>query len=471
MLHFKDLHGATAHVDQETLEDLNKSLRGSVSLDGSLEYEDARILWNAMVDRRPAMVIRALGASDVQKTVNFARDANLLLAVKSGGHQIAGHGVADAAVLLDLSRMRSVHVDAEARRARVEPGALLGDVDRETQAHNLVVPTGINSTTGIAGLTLGGGFGWTTRKFGMTIDNLVSAEVVTADGAIRTASVQENPDLFWAIRGGGGNFGVVTSFEFDLHPLGPEVLSGLVVHPIADAPGLLAEFARIADAAPKELTIWSVLRQAPPLPFLPSDWHGKPVLIFAACYAGPLGAGEKALAELRSLGDPIADVIAPHRFVDWQSGFDPLLTAGARNYWKSHDFTSLPKEAIDRLVSALATLPDPACEIFLAHVGGRMAEFAPTDTAYPQRKSHFIMNVHGRWEDKAKDDACIGWARQVFQDMAPFAAGSVYVNFMPEDDADRVPDAYGENADRLARIKAKYDPQNLFRMNHNIAPA
>ncbi|MBE1284014.1 MAG: FAD-binding protein [Rhodobacteraceae bacterium] len=465
------LNGGMIAVDVEAVEALNASLRGAVHMPGTPEYDEARTIWNAMVDRRPGMVIRAQGASDVQKAVMFARSAGLLMAVKSGGHQIAGHAVAEGAVLLDLSQMNAVQVDPATRRAQVEPGALLGDLDRETQAHALVCPTGINSTTGIAGLTLGGGFGWTTRKFGMTIDNLISAQVVIADGAILNASAEENPDLFWAIRGGGGNFGVVTSFEFALHPLGPDVLSGLVVHPISDAAGVLREVARIADTAPEELTVWSVMRKAPPLPFLPEEWHGREVLLLAACYAGPMDEGEAAMAELRGLGTPIVDVISPHAFVDWQAAFDPLLTPGARNYWKSHDFKELPGAAIDTLLEAIHSLPDPACEVFIAHVGGKMARVGETETAYPQRSSHFIMNVHTRWEDAAKDDTCISWARDLFNRMEPYSTGSVYVNFMPDDEVERVGGAYGDNVAKLAQIKAKFDPDNFFRLNHNIAPA
>ncbi|KUJ86040.1 FAD-linked oxidase [Ruegeria marisrubri] len=471
MRKFKTLSGKLTEVAQAEVDSLVSALRGSVHRDGEPEFDEARSLWNAMVDRKPALVIRALGTADVRLAVDFARENNLLMAVRSGGHQIAGHAVADDALMLDLSNMNSIHVDPRARTARVEPGATLGDVDKETQAHGLAVPVGVNSTTGIAGLTLGGGFGWTTRKFGMTIDNLISADVVLADGSIVTASNDQNADLFWAIRGGGGNFGVVTSFEFQLHPLGPQVLSGLIVHPIEQAPQLLREFAKIADTASDALTVWSVLRQAPPLPFLPDEWHGREVLVFAACYTGPISEGEKAMEPLRALGEPIADVISPHAFVDWQAAFDPLLTPGVRNYWKSHDLETLPDGAIDTLLNAISGLPDPACEIFIAHVGGRMAQIGPSDTAYPHRSSHFIMNVHTRWEDSAKDDTCIAWARQLFDDMAPFATGSVYVNFMPADEEERLSGAYGANRDRLAAIKARYDPENLFRVNHNIEPA
>ncbi len=424
-----------------------------------------------MVDRKPGLVIRAMGASDVQNAVNFARDNGLLMSVRSGGHQIAGHAVADGALLLDLSQMQSVHVDPKSKTARVEPGASLGDVDTETQAHGLALPVGINSTTGIAGLTLGGGFGWITRKFGMTIDNLVSADVITADGQQRRASASENSDLFWAICGGGGNFGVVTSFEFNLHAVGPEVMAGLIVHPLEAAPELLQSFNKIADTAPDELTVWVVMRLAPPLPFLPEDWHGKPVLVFAACYSGDMAEGEAAMSELRALGDPIVDVIGPSPFVGWQAAFDPLLTPGMRNYWKSHDFDSLPKAAVTTLLSAIENIPDPNSEVFIAHVGGAMARVPQTATAYPQRSAHFIMNVHTRWADASGDEACIGWARKLFDDTAQYSTGSVYVNFMPDDEVERVGGAYGANMDRLRIVKGKYDPDNFFRLNHNITPS
>ncbi|WP_328799697.1 FAD-binding oxidoreductase [Sedimentimonas flavescens] len=439
--------------------------------DGSAEYDEGRTLWNAMVDRKPGVVIRAKGTSDVQKAVNFARENGLLIAVRSGGHQIAGHAVAEGALLLDLSHMNSVRVNRAEKTVRVEPGASLGDIDRETQVHGLALPVGINSTTGIAGLTLGGGFGWLTRKYGMTIDNLISVDIVTADGKILIASEDENADLFWAIRGGGGNFGIVTSFEFEVHDIGSEVLSGLIVHPIEAAPELLQEYRKIADTAPDELTVWVVMRKAPPLPFLPEEWHGRPVLVFAACYTGDLSKGEEALAGLRALGEPIADVIGPTPYIGWQSAFDPLLTPGMRNYWKSHDFKGLPEEAVSTLLSAIETLPDPNCEVFIAHVGGAMARVPVEGTAYPERASHFIMNVHTRWQDPSGDAACIGWARELFDEMAPYATGSAYINFMPDDEADRVAGVYGANMAKLGRIKAKYDPDNLFRVNHNIVPA
>jgi FAD/FMN-containing dehydrogenase len=466
----RTLDVANKTISSDTVAALRSKLRGTVALPGEDGYEAARSIWNAMIDRRPGLAVRCLGATDVINAVKLARDQNLLVSVRSGGHNIAGNAVCDGGLLIDLSLMKSVRVDPASRTARVEPGATLADFDKEAQGFALATPLGINSTTGVAGLTLGGGFGWTTRKFGLTVDNLISADVVTADAKLLRASDAENQDLFWALRGGGGNFGIVTSFEFKLHPLGPEVLSGLIVHPLERARELLPEFRRIANEAPDELTTWVVMRKAPPLPFLPTEWHGKEVLIFAACYSGDLKEGEKATKALRALGKPIVDVISPHPFAGWQAAFDPLLTPGARNYWKSHDFTDLPDAAIKVILDAVRTLPSPECEVFIAHVGGAMARVPANATAWPNRDAHFIMNVHTRWRDKAQDGACVAWTRQLFESVAPFASGSVYVNFMPDDEKERVEKAYGSNYRRLAEIKRRYDPGNLFRMNQNIQP-
>lgn len=461
----------TATITDSELDGLRRGLTGTVALPGEPGYDDARTLWNAMVDRRPGLVVRAADAADVAAALRFAHAHDLLAGVRSGGHQIAGLAVADGAMLLDLSPMRAVSVDPEARTARVEPGATLAEVDAATQAHGLAVPVGINSTTGIAGLTLGGGFGWISRKHGLTVDNLRAADVVTADGTALRASADENPDLFWAIRGGGGNFGVVTAFEFDLHPVGPEVTAGLIVHPFDDAPKLLAAFDRLARGAPDGLTIWTVLRQAPPLPFLPEEWHGREVLVFAVCYIEPTPEGDRMLAELRGLGTPIADVIGPTPYVGWQAAFDPLLTPGTRNYWKSHDVGEVSDGMIAVIDKAIRSLPSPQCEVFFGTIGGAASRADPDATAFPQRTPHYAMNVHTRWDDPADDAACIAWARALFDAAAPHALGSVYVNFIPDDEGDRLGGAYGANLERLARIKARYDPENRFRLNHNVAPA
>ena len=469
-LSLRTLDGASKKISPDTVTALRSGLRGTVVLPGEDGYDSARTIWNAMIDRRPGLVVRCLGASDVINAVKLARDEKLLVAVRSGGHNIAGNAVCDGGLLIDLSLMKSVHVDPASATARVQPGATLADFDKEAQAFGLATPLGINSTTGVAGLTLGGGFGWTTRKFGLTVDNLISADVVTADANLIRASSKEHDDLFWALRGGGGNFGVVTSFEFNLHPLGPEVLSGLVVHPFEKAGELLPEFRRIANEAPDELTIWAVMRKAPPLPFLPTEWHGREVLIFAACYSGDIKEGEKAVKPLRELGKPIADVISSHPFTGWEAAFDPLLTPGARNYWKSHDFTDLSDPAIKVILEAVRSLPSPECEVFIAHVGGAMSRVPANATAWPNRDAHFIMNAHTRWREPAQDKACIAWARQLFEATAPYASGSVYINFMPDDENDRVEKAYGPNYRRLTEIKRRYDPHNLFRVNQNIRP-
>jgi FAD/FMN-containing dehydrogenase len=470
-LRLKTGDGRTTSIEEAALISLRHGLRGKVLTSGVSGYDEARSIWNAMIDRKPGIIIRCQGAADVRQAVQFARDHRLLVAVRGGGHNIAGNAVCDDGLMIDLSDMKSVRVDPALKRAWVEPGATLADLDRETQAFGLVVPTGINSTTGVAGLTLGGGFGWITRKFGLTIDNLVSADVVTADGNMVRASAKKNQDLFWALRGGGGNFGIVTAFEFRLHKLGPKVLAGLVVHPFGDAARLLKDYRRLADSAPDELTCWVVMRQAPPLPFLPAEWHGREILVLAMCYSGEIGRGRKAMAELRSLGRPIADVVGPTQFADWQRAFDPLLTPGARNYWKSHDFIKLSDEMIDVLRTAVAKLPGPECEIFIGHVGGAAGRVKKNATAFPQRSSHFVMNVHTRWREAMSDQSYIGWARRLFDAAAPHAAGTAYVNFMPDDEVDRVEQAYGANYRRLAKAKRRYDPFNLFRMNQNIQPS
>lgn len=465
------LSGATALVDATEVEALRAALRGGLLLPGDPGYDGARSIWNAMIDRKPAMIVQALGAVDVKAAVDFARRYEAVLAVRGGGHNIAGNAVCEGGVMIDLSRMRSVRVDPESRRVRVEGGAILSDVDKETQAFGLAVPAGINSTTGIAGLTLGGGFGWTSRTFGLTIDNLFSVDIVTADGELRRANAGQNPDLFWAVRGGGGNFGVVTSFEFGLHPLGPTVTAGLLLHPIAEAPALMREYRRLTAEAPDELSVWLVLRKAPPAPFVPTEWHGKEVLIIALCHTGTLMAGEQDALPFRKLGKPIVDLVGPHPFTGWQAAFDPLLSPGARNYWKSHDFLELSDGACDALLDAVKRLPSDECELFVGQLGGQVNRIAPDATAYPRRDVRFIVNMHTRWRDPAQDEACINWARGLFKALAPHALGSVYVNFMPSDEKDRIHGAFGSNYERLAEVKRRYDPMNLFRLNQNISLA
>jgi FAD/FMN-containing dehydrogenase len=454
-----------------SIEALRTGLDGDLILPGNTGYDESRTVWNAMIDRRPGLVIRTRSASDVVAAVRFAASNGILLAVRGCGHNIAGNAVCDGGIVVDLSPMNAVKVDPEKRIVRVEPGATLADLDAATQAHGLAVPLGINSTTGVAGLTLGGGYGWLSRKHGLTIDSLEAAEIVTPDGRNLHVSANSEPNLFWAIRGGGGNFGIVTAFTFRLHPVGPEVLSGLIVHPFADAAQRLRDYRALASDMPDELTVWVVMRKAPPLPFLPAEWHGREVLVFAACYSGDMAEGERALEPLRALGSPIADVVGPHPYVGWQQAFDPLLTPGARNYWKSHNFANLDDGLIDLLIESAERLPTDETEIFIAQLGGTTKRVDPASTAFPHRNANFLMNVHTRWQEKPQDTRCIAWARELFDRAARFATGGVYVNFMPEDDIDRVRQAFGTNYSRLAAIKAEIDPDNLLRMNMNIRPA
>ncbi len=463
--------GGTVTLNDAALKTLQIKLSGRLLTPASPGYDEARTIWNGMIDRRPALIVRCLHAEDVVQAVGLAAQRQLVLAVRGGGHNIAGNAVCDGGLMIDLSQMKAVQVDADRRTARVEAGATLADVDRATQAFGLATSLGINSTTGVAGLTLGGGFGWLSRSLGLSIDNLISADVVTAAGVRVTASESEQADLFWAIRGGGGNFGIVTSFEFRLHPVGPDVLSGLIVHPLSAARDVMRFYRDFLRSAPEELACWFVLRKAPPLPFLAPEWHGKEILALAVCYAGAIAEGERVAKPLRDFGTPLADVIAPHPFAVWQTILDPLLTPGARNYWKSHDFRELSDGLIDVLLDAAQRIPDPQTEIAFAHLGGAVTRVPNEATPYGHRDAQFVMNVHGRWDDPMKDQECIGWARGLFDAAAPFATGAVYVNFLTQEEQDRIRAAYGPNYDRLAVLKRKYDPTNLFRMNQNIRPA
>jgi FAD/FMN-containing dehydrogenase len=465
---FASFNGEPKSLSEESVNELAAKLRGELLRRESDGYDEARTIWNAMIDRKPALIARCAGAADVISATRFAVQHGVRVAVRGAGHNIAGTGVCDDGLVIDLSRMRAVHVDVGARVARVEPGATLGDLDHEAQAFGLATPTGINSTTGIAGLTLGGGFGWLSRKHGLTIDNLLSADVVGADGTLRRASATENQDLFWGIRGGGGNFGIVTSFEFRLHPVGPEVLSGLLVHPFSKAREVLAHYRACVQKSSDDLTVWTVVRKAPPLPFLPAEWHGKEIVILAAFYAGGMEAGERELEALRGWGDPIADVIGPHTFAGWQAAFDPLLTPGARNYWKSHNFDRLSDGLIEAVIKYGDKLPSDQSEIFFAQVGGAINRVAAHATAYPHRNAQFVMNVHTRWSEPSEDDRCIKWACEYAKATEPFATGGVYVNFIPEDEQ-RVTNAYGSNLERLRALKKKYDPDNVFRVNQNFS--
>lgn len=458
-------------IDDTEVESLAARLEGEILLPEDPEYDGARAVWNGMIDRRPGLIARCASADDVGEAIRFAREQGLEVAVRGAGHHIAGNSVCEGGLLIDLSPMKAVVVDPKRRTARVGPGATLADLDGATQAHGLATPLGINSTTGIAGLTLGGGFGWLSRKHGLTVDNLMAADVITADEDRLRASEDENADLFWGLRGGGGNFGVVTSFEYRLHEVGPEILSGLIVHSFEDARQVLDRYREFADQVPDEVNPWFVLRKAPPLPFLSEDVHGRMILILPVFVAGDMEAGKRLVQPLRAIGKPIADVVGPHPYAGWQQAFDPLLTPGARNYWKSHNFTALEDGALDTIVDYAGRLPSAESEIFVARMGGAINRPPADATAYPHRDAEYLMNVHVRWQDPSEDDRCVAWAREFFDEMARFATGGVYMNFMPADETGRVKAALGSNYERLTQLKRRYDPDNFFHLNPNVAPA
>jgi FAD/FMN-containing dehydrogenase len=457
-------------LQDANIDEFKERFQGEVLLPGVAGYEEVRQIWNAMIDRRPALIGRCTTPEDVANAVRFSRKHNMLVSVRGGGHNIAGNSVCDDGIMIDLSLMKSIHVDPKVRRATVEPGCTLADFDAAAQTHGLATPLGINSTTGVAGLTLGGGFGWLSRKYGLSVDNLLSADVVTADGNQLHASITENSDLFWGLRGGGGNFGIVTSFEFQLHPVGPDLLSGLIVFPFDQAKSVLTKFARFTETMPDELNVWMVTRKAPPLPFLPEEVHGKTVVVLAICYAGDPAEGEKLIEPLRGFGTAHGEHIGVQPYTAWQQTFDPLLTKGARNYWKSHNFSKISEGVIETIIEYAAMLPSPQCEIFIGTIGGQTTRIAPDAMAYSNRDANYVMNVHGRWESAADDARGISWARQFFTKSKPFASDGAYINFLTEEETDRIAFAYGTTYKRLVELKKKYDPTNFFRMNQNIRP-
>ncbi len=459
-----------APADESEYETLAQEIHGDVLRPGDDGFDESRSIWNAMIDRTPAVVVRPTGAADVSTAVEFAREHDLPIAVKGGGHNVAGNALCDDGLTIDLSPLSSVRVDPVAQTARVESGATMGDLDHETQAFGLAVPGGVISTTGVAGLTLGGGIGWLSRKYGLAIDNLRSVDIVTANGEIVTASETENSDLFWAIRGGSGNFGIVTSFEFDLHEVGPTVLFGPTVFPYEDAPDVLAHYREFTRDAPPECSVWVNSVAAPPLPFLPKDVHGTTVLICVGFYAGNLDEGKEVLEPIREYGDPIADVVEPMPYVAAQSMLDDLYAEGARNYWKAQNFTELSAVTIGNIVEYADRFPTSQSEILIHHVGGAVNDVPSDATAYPHRDAEFIVTVAARWEDPAKDDECVRWVRRCHDALAADATGGTYGNFEGDREG-RERNAYGENYDRLAELKTEYDPENVFRHNQNVEPA
>ncbi len=454
----------------ESLPGFRKLVAGNVILPGETDYDESRAIWNGMFDKKPALIVRCTSTEDISQSVLFARKNQLQIAVKGGGHNSAGNAVCDDGIVIDLSLMQDVQVNAGTQTARVEGGCLLGKVDELTQEHGLAVSAGIISHTGAGGLTLGGGFGWISRKYGLTIDNLLSVELVTAEGKVVTASATENEDLFWAVRGGGGNFGIVSSFEFQAANIGTEVYTGPLVKRFEDAADYFRFYRDYVRTMPDEMTIWSVLRYAPPLPFIPEEYHGKMVLLIPFVWLGDQAEGEKLLQPIRDKGETIGDGSGMKPWTGWQAAFDGLVEHGARNYWKSHHLKNLSDECIEAILSSAARLPHGESEVFIPHMEGAPSRIDPVSTAFPHRNTPFLLNIHTRWRDAADDDRCILWAKEFHDATRPFSQG-VYVNFLSEEGNSRVKEAYTDEVwSRLVECKRKWDPENVFRMNQNIAP-
>ena len=458
-------------VSASALASFRPSFRGELVLPSDEAYERARRVWNGAIDKRPALIARCTGVVDVVRAVEFAREHDLLVAVRGGGHNVAGHGTCDGGIVIHLSAMRGISLDLARRTIRVGAGATWGDVDHETQAFGLATTGGVVSTTGIAGYTLGGGFGWLMRKHGLACDNLLSAELVTAGGRIVRASAGENTDLFWGLRGGGGNFGIVTSFEFRLHPVGPVVTAGPIFFRNEDARDLMHLYRDWIEEIPDELTTVVTLGTAAPAPFLPAEIHGKRIAIVSGCYAGEPEHGTKTFRPLKRFGSAIADLIGPMPYTAMQTLFDGQFGPDARNYFKSSYLPRLTDEAIETLVSAHEGATSPESKIQLYHHGGAVARVSEDETAFAQRRAPYLLNIAARWIDPAESELHIGWARELHASMKPFATGGVYVNFLGEEGPDRVRAAYSERTyQRLVELKTTYDPTNTFRINQNIPP-
>lgn len=468
----KMLNGGEFDLKQEILDGLKMRLKGSFFVLGDAGYEDSRTVWNAIIDRMPALVVRCLGVADVIACVRFARENNLLLCIKGGGHNVAGLATADGALMLDMSLMRGVWVDPKEKIAHAQAGCLLGDVDRETQLHGLAAVLGFVSLTGIAGLTLGGGFGYLTRRFGWTADNVVGMDVVTAEGRFVHASSDENPDLFWGLRGGGGNFGVVTGFDYKLYPVGPEVVGGFVAWPASEAPEVLELYRKLAESAPAELTLLLMLRPAPPAPWLPKDRHGTPVVIIGACYSGKLEEGEKIVAPIKSFGTPIGDILVRRPYTQLQTLLDTANPKGRRYYWKSEYLSSIEPALCEKLIEHAAKIQSPYSAAILFQLGGALNRVNDDHSPAGNRDARYVVNLAASWEKVEADVANMEWARQAWTDIKQFSTGGTYINFLSEDEGpERIQAALGKNFKRLAEVKAKWDPENFYRTNRNIKPA
>jgi FAD/FMN-containing dehydrogenase len=464
------LDGGFVRLTPEQLDQLDSRVACPLLCAGDAGWDDAVLVWNGMVAKAPALVLQPSSAAHAAAAVGFARDRGLLLSVKGGGHNMAGTSIAERGLTLDMSRLRDVTVDPDARLAHVGSGCLLQDVDGATQAHGLATPLGsFDSEVGVAGLTLGGGLGYLTRRFGWTVDSLAEVEIVTADGRIRTASRDENADLFWALRGGGGNFGVVTRFVFRLHEVGPTITGGLIVWSADRVDDVLATYRDVTEAAPRELTAAVTVRLAPPAPFLPEDWHGKPIIGMLVCHSGADAEGD--LAPVRALGDPIADLVTEKPYTEQQSMLDGMEPKGHHYYWKTEYLAGLTDQFLDTFRDSALKVTSPLSESIVIHLAGALNERAGDDGAVGNRDARYMTGFAGQWPPGAPDDEHLAWVRQAWKSVRPHSTGGNYLNFQTADeDEQRVRATYGPNFDRLVEAKETYDPENLFRRNRNIRP-
>ncbi|ELZ82254.1 FAD linked oxidase [Haloferax larsenii JCM 13917] len=465
--------GSKTTIPEEAVDAFDERVQGRLLVPTDPEFEAATRLWNGMIEKSPALVVQPTGTADVADAVNFAREHDLELSVRGGGHNIAGTALADGGFTIDMSELRGVIVDPKAQTVTAQAGCLLRDVDRETQLHGLATPLGFVSETGLAGLTLGGGFGYLTRRFGWTVDNLLEVEIVTADGEVRRASRDENEDLFWAIRGAGHNFGVITSFTFRLHEVGPMVYGGLIAWPFDRADEVLDTYRELTDEGPRELTVFHILRRAPPAPFVPEEWHGKRICAMAVCYTGDLDDVDDALAPIRGLGDPVVDLLQEQPYTQLQSYLDATQPKGNHYYWKTEFASELPDELCSTVRELTEECPIPGAQLVLAHIGGALNERDADDGSVGNRDARFVYGVAGMWEpDEPNEDDYRQWVRDAWERLRPFSTGGNYVNFQTADEGEeRVRATYGEHFDRLQESKARYDPENVFRTNRNISPA
>ena len=464
-------HTIAPVLGEATVQELREAIRGEVITPADDGYAEASQVWNAEHHgRRPAIIVRCGGTADVIASVGFARSNGLTIAVRGGGHSIAGFSTCDDGIVIDLGRMSEVRVDPVARKATVGGGAVWADVDHETQAHGLATTGGLVSTTGVAGFTLGGGIGWTMRKFGLACDNLAAADVVTADGRLVHASESENADLLWGLRGGAGNFGIVTQFEFDLHPLGPVIYGGPIFYPGEHAFDLLRTFRHWAEHAPDEITGLVNLTSAPPLPVIPEEWHGKKVAAFVGAYTGPVDQGDAIVSQIRSVAEPIADLMGPMPYNALQTLLDPLWPKGIHAYFKATNLARLDDELIDRLCHAHQAAPGAQCEIHVHQMGGAVGRVGEEATAFAERSMPYVLNAVTGWHEHHVADAHRDWARATVAAAYSASTGRAYVNFLGDANAAR--GAYGEEKyARLAALKSAYDPTNVFRLNQNIEPS